>query len=305
MSQAPTSLLDTLTGAVMAAHVHDARGATARLLAEAPPLLAEAPGSALEALLRAAEHVALGHADDATALQALMAALTPHQARHPALAQPLLRAESALALAADPGAALPPALQGAERVRAHYNAALAHTRRRHFSGCRSLMDAASAETASLPGDAAAQRALAAQMDNIASDLREYLQPGDRDAASLMLDAAHRAHAQWSACGGWLEVERADWQIAMCAAAAGDGALSLAHARAGLAACGAHGADDFEFCFAWQALALAAVAARDTVLAAEAREAMAHRLSLLTDPGDLAYGRAQLAEIDLQCQGMPA
>ena len=306
MTHAPAaSPLDTLTGAAMAAHAQDPRGATARLLAEAPPLLDQAPGSALEALLRAAEHIALGHADDGEALQALIDALAAQQARHPALAQPLLRARAALVLAARPQAGLPPALQGAERVRAHYNAALAQTRRRDFDACRQLMDAAAAEAAALPQDPAARRALAAQFDNLASDLRESLQAGDRPAAALMLDAARRAHAQWSACGGWLEVERADWQLAMCAAAAGDGALALAHARAGLAACGANAADDFEFCFAWQALALAAVAAGDADLAAEAREAMADRLVLLSDPGDVAYGQAQLAEIDRQRRGLHA
>jgi len=88
-------------------------------------------------------------------------------------------------------------------------------------------------------------------------------------------------------------------VAMCAAAAGDGPRALGHARAGLAACGANRADDYEFCFAWQALALAALAAGDVALAREARDAMAERLSLLTDAGDQAYGADCLAQIDHQ------
>jgi hypothetical protein len=115
----------------------------------------------------------------------------------------------------------------------------------------------------------------------------------------MLEAAQQSHGHWSRCGGWLEVERADWQLAMCAAAAHDGPLALGHARAGLAACGAYGADDYEFCFAWQALAMAALAAGESDLACEAREAMAYRLNLLPDAGDRAYGAKCLAQIDHQ------
>lgn len=299
MSAAPASPLDDLTGAAMALHARDALGALGRLMAEAPPLLAQAAGSELEALARAAEHIALGHADDGAALHSLLDALAPQQARHSGLAQPLQRSRAALALAADLHTALLDGLPAAERVRAHYNAALARTRRRDFAAALQLMDAATAEAAAMPGDANAQRAIAALTNNIAADLREYLRPGDATAATLMLEAAHRSHLHWSRCGGWLEVERADWQVAMCAAAAGDGPRALVHARAGLAACGAHGADDYEFCFAWQALAMAALAAGEPSLAREARDAMALRLALLPDAGDRAYGTDCLAQIDRQ------
>lgn len=297
MNAAPESPLDQLTGAAMATHSRDARGALARLMAEAPALLPRASGSDLEALLRAAEHIALGHADDSGALQDLLAALSAQQARHPALAQPLQRAQAAMALATDMHTELLAGLPAPERVRAHYNAALARTRRRDFAGALQLVDAAS--THALPGDAAAQRAMAALTNNLASDLRECLRPGDPAAATLMVEAAHRSHGHWSRCGGWLEVERADWQVAMCAAAAGDGPRALGHARAGLIACGANNADDYEFCFAWQALAVAALAADERELAREARDAMAERLAQLPDAGDRAYGLACLADIDHQ------
>jgi len=298
MTSAPVaSPLDDLTGAAMAAHVRDAAGATARLLNEGPPLLAQAAGSDLEAFLRAAEHIALGHADDSPALQALLAAVGAQQARHPALAQPLLRAQAALALAADLHTDLLAGLPAPERVRAHYNAALARTRRRDFAAALQLVDAATAHAA--PDDEPAQRAIAALTNNLASDLREYLRPGDTAAATLMVEVAHRSHGHWTRCGGWLDVERADWQVAMCAAAAGDGPRALGHARAGLAACGANNADDYEFCFAWQALAVAALAAGEHELAREARDAMAQRLALLPDEGDRAYGTACLAQINHQ------
>ncbi|MBK7617651.1 MAG: hypothetical protein KA375_08935 [Vitreoscilla sp.] len=298
MTSAPVaSPLDELTGAVMAAHARNTQGALARLVTEAPPLLPHAPGSELEAFLRAAEHIALGHADDSGTLQDLLAALSAQQARHPALAQALQRAQAALALADDLHTELLAGLPAAERVRAHYNAALARTRRRDFAAALQLVDAATAHAAA--GDEPAQRALAALTNNLAADLHEYLRPGDTAAATLMLEAAHRAHGHWARGGGWLEVERADWQLAMCAAAAGDGPRALGHARAGLAACGANNADDYEFCFAWQALAVAALAAGEHELAREARNAMAQRLTLLTDEGDRAYGTECLAKIDHQ------
>jgi hypothetical protein len=299
MHAAPASPLDDLTGAVMATHARDAQAALHALLAQAPPLLAQASGAELEALVRAAEHIALGHADDSATLHTLLAAIATQQPRHPALAPALQRAQAALALAADLHTDLLPDLPAAERVRAHYNAALARTRRRDFAAALQLMDTATAEAAAAPADANAQRALAALANNLAADLREYLAPGDSAAATLMLEAAHRAHRHWSACGGWLEVERADWQLALCAAAAGDGPRALGHARAGLAACGANNADDYEFCFAWQALALAALAAGDADLAREARDAMAQRLAQLPDAGDRAYGADCLALIDRQ------
>jgi hypothetical protein len=283
----------------MAAHARDAQGTLARLMAGAPPLLAQASGGELDAFLRAAEHIALGHADDSAALCTLLDALAAQLPRHPALAQPLQRARAALALCAELHTPLLEGLPAAERVRAYYNAALAHVRRRDFDAARRLMDAATAQAAAAAGDDAAQRAIAAVTNNIAGDLREYLAPGDTVAATLMLEAAQRAHDHWSRCGGWLEVERADWQLALCAAAAGDGPLALSHARAGLVACGAHQADDYEFCFAWQALALAALAAQDAELAREARDAMAQRLATLSDPGDRAYGQGCLDQIDRQ------
>ncbi|MBN8489683.1 MAG: hypothetical protein J0M20_18370, partial [Burkholderiales bacterium] len=63
------------------------------------------------------------------------------------------------------------------------------------------------------------------------------------------------------------------------------------------ACQAHGGDDFEVCFAWQAMAFAALAAQDRGAAQQARAAMAERAQRLTDPGDQQYARDQLALID--------
>lgn len=300
MNTAPPKSLDELTGAAMGLHARDTATALQRLLSEAPALLPQALGTDLEALVRTAEHIALGHADDSAALRTLLAAVASQQPRHPALAMALQRAQAALALAATGHTTLLQDLPAAERVRGHYNAALARTRRRDFAGAQQLMDAAASHAPD--SDAMATRALAAVCNNIAADLREYLAAGDTAAAALMLDAAQRAHRHWSACGGWLEVERADWQLALCAAAAGDGPRALAHARAGLAACEANEADDYEFCFAWQALALAALAASDHALACEARESMAQRLNLLEDAGDQAYAAECLAAVDAQLQG---
>ena len=278
---------DELIEQALDIHPHDGRGA-ALLLREAAAERADATTEQLEGWLRAAEHVLLGHLDDAAGLEALLNDVEP------ALAG---RAQAAIALARGQAAELG-ALESADRVRAHYNAALALSRRRDFAGMRQLMSAARGQV--LPDDAGSARAWAAVANNIAADLRFYHQRGDAPHAALMIEAARLACQAWAAAGGWLEQERADWQLAMCAAAAGEGVLALEAARSGLAACERHGADDYEFCFAQQALAQAALAADDLPLAQQARAAMAQRLAAVPE-ANRSYAQRCLEEIDAALQ----
>ena len=116
------------------------------------------------------------------------------------------------------------------------------------------------------------------------------------ALQLMVDAARRSRTAWAEVGGWLEIERADWHLAMCHAVAGQGPDALRHAQATLAACQAHGADDFEFCFAWQAMAWAALSGQDLAQARLARDEMAARAGLIADPDFADYAQAELARL---------
>ncbi|MDN3922250.1 hypothetical protein [Roseateles violae] len=265
--------------------------AAAATLAEALSLTAKAGDEELLALLRTAEHVLLGHLADGAALRELLAALPERAALRPALQ----RIAAALSLTAGESP-LWQDLAPAERVRAHYNAALARTRRGDLAGARRLLDAAQAQAGEAGNDAAAQKALAALANNVAGDLRYYHRGGDADYDTLMLDAAALALAAWTHAGGWLERERAEWQLALCAAAAGRAEQALAHARQCLRICEEQGADAFERFFAHEAIARAAHAGRDPALARQAREQMAALLARLPE-ADRVMAVQSLAELD--------
>lgn len=269
--------------------------AAARLLHEAAAHAAQAggddaaeePGPELrETLLRAAEHVLLGHLDQGPALAALLDG--------DLAGVPDARSRCAIALAGGGAAPDWQELSAAERVRAHFNAVLALSRRRDFDGMRRLM--AQAQALVPEEDEIAAKSWAGVANNVAADMRCYHQRGDAAHAALMLEAAAQARAAWVAAGGWLQIERADWQLAMCAAVAGEGARALEAARACLAACEQQGGDDYEFCFAHQALALAALAAQEPALARQQREAMAQRVALLAEQVR-GYADRCLAELD--------
>jgi hypothetical protein len=273
----------------------DQPASAAQTLDEALRGAAGASEADLLELLRVAEHVLLGHLADPAALRALLAQLPPHAGLEPARQ----RAEAALRLAAGE----PPPdwhdLPPAERVRAHYNAALARTRSGDFGAAARLIELAKAQA--VAGDAASQKALAALANNIAGDLRYYHRgssAGDSDEArdELMLDAARLARERWALAGGWLEIERAEWQLARCAAAAGQATLALHHAQACLRLCEQHGADAFEHFFAHDAIARAHRAATQAGPAAEARARMA-ALLLQVPESDQDYARRALAELD--------
>jgi hypothetical protein len=273
------SQLEDLTQRALEIHPEQAAEAAA-LLHEAAGVLDEGDAAQRDAWLRAAEHVLLGHLADGEGL----AALLPPDA---------VRGRAAIALAAGRSPDWQD-LAPADQIRAHYNAALARTRSRDFAGQGALLRAAQALADG--DDAAAQQAWAAVANNVAADLRYYFKPGDGEAAAAMLEAAQLARDAWQRAGGWLQIERADWQLAMCAAAAGEGALALQAARSGLQACEANGADDYEFCFAYQALGLAALAAGDLPEARRSRELMAGRVALVSaDFRD--YAERCLAELD--------
>jgi hypothetical protein len=279
------SQLEDLTQQALEIHPEQPAEAAA-LLREAAGVLDEGDAAQRDAWLRAAEHILLGHLADSEGL----AALLPPDAT---------RARVAIALAAGRSPDWQD-LAPADQIRAHYNAALARTRSRDFAGQGALLRAAQA-LAEAPGDdAAAQQAWAAVANNVAADLRYYFKPGDGEAAAAMLEAAQLARSAWQRAGGWLQIERADWQLAMCAAAAGEGALALQAAQSGLQACEANGADDYEFCFAYQALGLAALAAGDLPQARRSRELMAERVALVTaDFRD--YAERCLAELDARLE----
>jgi hypothetical protein len=78
------------------------------------------------------------------------------------------------------------------------------------------------------------KALAAVANNLASQLLDDGRGAEPDA--LMMEAAELAQRRWHQAGTWKNAERADYLLAVCAAAIGDGARALRHANACLSLC---------------------------------------------------------------------
>ncbi|MFZ2989600.1 hypothetical protein [Ideonella sp.] len=303
---AATRALAEVLAQAQALHADEPDRAADALLGTDLALIAACPPSQRDELLRLAEHVVLGHGDQGARLAAWLAGMETLSANEAASLMACRRSHAAVQLAAGETpdlSDLPPFMQ----VLAHYNAALARTRRRDLEGASELLLAAQgladAQAQAQPDEPHTPRAAAALANNVAGDLRYYHQRGDAPHAALMMQAAQQARHNWARAGGWLEVERADWQVAMCAASAGLGELAVTHAQASLDACTSNQADAFEHCFAWQAMALARLAAQDLPAARQARAAMAEQCELLAAVADASYARQCLAEIDAQLARM--
>ena len=221
--------------------------------------------------------MALSHLGDATALAALLAALPPALVQAPATAPSVQRLQWSLALVQGrPAATTPPALQ---RWQALQNVVLALAAQRRWAEAASLL-AADEAAARDHGRSEAATAYASAANNVAMELqtsgpaRGQARDADRDA--LMLQAATIARRAWGHAGTWRHAERAEYRLALCHAAAGQGAAARHHAGLCLAGCEAAGAeaDATEHFFAHEALAHAHHAAGDAAANAAARAQMA-------------------------------
>jgi hypothetical protein len=274
---APTTLGQVLDQAE-ASHADDPAATFAALRACAASLPADADGARA---LRLAEHVALAHLGDAAPLAALLQAVPPALGQHEATAPMLERLHWALALVGGTPAPRPP--PDAMRWRALQNVVLALATQGRCAEAGALL-AADEAAARAHGQDEAGAAYAACANNVALELQTRAVPAGahcdtpRDAPrdALMLQAAAIARRAWGHAGNWRHVERAEYRLAVCHAAAGQGALALHHARLCLAGCEAAGvlADAVEHFFAHEALARALQAAGDVAAAQAERQQMA-------------------------------
>lgn len=274
-------------------HTTDPRGVAARLPA-ARALLEASPGKAGD-FAALAEHVLVEHLGDAPAMSLWLDWLAPMVAADAAAQALLERARLSTALLrgdADAGTLPVPA-----RVRARAAAAGGHAVSGRLEPARTLMQQAAALAGSAPADdqPAAGKALAASYNNLATLLLD--QPrGDAMRDALMIEWARLAREQWGRVGTWMNAERADYLLALCHAALGEGDAALQHARACLDACIAHGADAFECFFAHEAMARACVAAHDAAQAADHRARMQALLPQIDGDGNRDYAAGVLAKL---------
>ncbi len=270
----PTPSLADVLGQAEDQHADQPAATLALLMERAPGLPADADGARA---LRLAEHVALAHLGDASALAALLAAVPPGLAHADATAATVQRLHWAWAMVT--GATTPMQPPEAQRWRALQNVVLALAAQQRWAQASALL-AADAAAAQALGTGEAAQAYAASANNVAADLQAGGPPAGaaRDAArdALMLQAARLARQAWGHAGTWRHAERAEYRLALCHAAAGDGAAAVLHAQRCLDGCKAAGADAdaVEHFFAHEALARAHRAAGDAAAAVLSRAAMA-------------------------------
>ena len=280
----------------------------AGLLLRAASLPADTDGAQA---IRLAEHVWLAHRGDAAGLQDFLQQIPAALHQAAATAPTVARARWAItqlraaADAAAPETSTHPAPDVATRWRALQNLVLALAWQGRCQAAASLLAADEAQAAAL-GVSDAGRAFAASANNVAQHLCDGLRGSATPAAELdglMLQSATLARRAWASAGTWLHIERAEYRLALCHAAVGDGTAARHHALLCMDHCkrgdGHTSADAVEHYFAHEALARAHHSARDLPAAAAA----VARMSALLPAVDEADGlRDWCAEV---LQTLPA
>lgn len=245
-------------------HAADPEAVAQRLATEAPGWLTEA--GRITPLVNLAHHLHGEHLGRWQAGRNLIALLMsqPAAASDPGAAATARRATSSLDLSegrAGRAEALTD-LDLSDRIRVAAMAA-ANLAERDTPQAMRLFEQALAEAAAgnWPAGDPVHRALAVSGNNLAVSLEEKAERS-ADERALMIAAATAARSHWALAGGWLEVERAEYRLAMTWLKAGDPARALTHARAVLTIVEANDAPALEAYFAWEAVAVAAQAAAD-------------------------------------------
>jgi hypothetical protein len=143
----------------------------------------------------------------------------------------------------------------------------------------------------------AARALAMAGNNLAVEF-ENRSELSKDERALMIKAAYAGRDFWKIAGGWREVERAEYRLAMTHIKAGDAAAALRHAANCRRIIEENGSDAFETAFAREALAKAKLKGGDVAGARYERDAMAATVPTIADEGSRSYVAAELAKLDV-------
>jgi tetratricopeptide (TPR) repeat protein len=194
-----------------------------------------------------------------------------------------------------------PAASDRVRVLAIVASALTGQRRleeasRHFEEALALAEYG-------PGkDDPAARALAVTSNNLAVELetRPTRTSAERD---LMLRAAKAGRRWWEVAGGWTEVERSEYRLAMSHLKAGEAAAALAAARRCREIVVKNGDDPFEAFFAHEALARAHHALGDEAAARREGDGAAALLPKIEEDSR-AYCEGESKKLDATLAGAP-
>jgi hypothetical protein len=239
---------DTILSDAWTAHADDPHGVAARLPDLAPLVADEAQLERLVALIHHVHGVHLGAWQAGTAALAALRALGPFR-DDGASGRALRRALASLALCA--GTA-PDALSPSDQVRVHAMAAanlVEHDTVRAAQLFRTSVDLA--ERSGLPDADPMHRAVAVAANSLACTLEEKT-GRSADERALMILAAQAARHHWERAGTWLEVERAEYRLAMTWLQAGDLVQAREHAKACHDIVEANDGAALERLFGWEA-----------------------------------------------------
>ena len=183
-----------------------------------------------------------------------LAALAGHPLAHAGV-QSALRVGMAGLTLAETGAADRGGFTLEELIRSEAAAAAISLGRHQTERAMSLLGAARERVAGLASaDAGVHRPLAVACNNMAWELHDRAGARSDEDTAAMLDIAAASKLHWSRAGTWLEVERADYALALCHLSAGLPQRALDFANECLAGCVRNDAPAYELFFAHEALA---------------------------------------------------
>jgi hypothetical protein len=151
-----------------------------------------------------------------------------------------------------------------------------------------------ADESGLPDSDPMHRAIAVTSHNLACTMADLPQRSD-DERALMILAAQASRHHWERAGTWLEIERAEYRLALTWLQAGDPAQARRHAQACLDGATANHAPALEHFFAWEAIGRSARAAGGT---AEHQRAVERARAAFADlsEDDRGWCRASLDQL---------
>ena len=275
-------------------HATDAAGVAERLATQGPDRVTEE--AQIAPLGNLVHHVYGQHLGRWAEGSALLQRLAAHPACSAggAAGAALARMQASLALCAgtaDERAAMPVS----ERLRVSALAAANLTEHDTARAAALLSGALSeAEGAGLEAADPANRAMAVAANNMAATLEEK---AERSASEreLMIAAAQAGRRYWALAGTWLEIERAEYRLAMTWLQAGDAAQARHHAQQCLAIVQEHDGAPLEVFFGNEALALAERARGNLAGHAEA-VAQAQQAFARLDEGDRGWCQSTLDKL---------
>jgi len=277
------SAFDTFLQQAWADHADQPEAVALRLRTQTPAPQSDEQLAALSSLVL---HLCGEHLDGFEDGRWRLAALTTHPLADAGV-QSALRVGTAALTLAERGAAECNGFTLEELIRSEASAAAICVGRKDSERAVRLLQTARGRLDTAHGaSAAAHRRLAIACNNMLWQLHERGAARNAVDTLAMLDVAAACRLHWSKAGTWVEVERADYGLALAHLSADLLDLALRYAAQCLAGCAANDAPPYEHFYAHEALARVQQARSDrAACATHVAAAKASFESLTTDDQD--------------------